>query len=94
MCLNKTVNTAIGLHSQIITTVTNAVSVLPATPHCKTNQPVHPHFKSKSGLVDSAGGYIRSDATRRRSLGAAAPSSLLSGAGHLAAEGSVLRPKK
>jgi len=44
--------------------VTNLVSVLPATPHCKPNHPVHPHFKPKSGLVDSAGGYI--EATRLR----------------------------
>jgi len=65
---------------------------LTPTPHCKTNQPVHPHFKPKSGLVDSTGGYIRSDATRRRSLGAAVPSSLLSGAGHLAGEGRVHLP--
>jgi len=47
----------------VITYVTNLVSVLPASPHCKPNHPVHPHFKPKSGLVDSVGGYIRSDAT-------------------------------
>jgi len=43
------------------TCVTNLVSVLPATPHCKPNHPVHPHSKPKSGL---GRGYISSDATR------------------------------
>jgi len=67
--------------SEVGENVTNLVSVLPATLHCKPNYPVHPHSKPKSGL---GRGYISSDAIRRKPLGAAVPSSLLSGAGHLA----------
>jgi len=44
--------------SKSVRCVTNLVSVLPATPYCKPNSPVHPHSKPKSGL---GRGYISSD---------------------------------
>jgi len=52
----SSISSFVDERSEVGENVTNLVSVLPAIPHCKPNHPVHPHFKPKSGLVDSAEG--------------------------------------